>query len=177
MHGIVFTSFRHFALSRYGAGVTADVWAGEPSYLITRAYPDDAFTQLVTRLAEAVGADRETLVRDFGSFAGERTFVLLYPSAYEEAGSARAFLLGVEARIHELVRSTVPDAEPPELEVEPLGEDGVRIRYRSERRLCALLEGLVRGTAAHFGERPELRHERCMHGGEQACVVDVRLAS
>ena len=85
-------------------------------------------------------------------------------------------MLTVENRIHELVRATVPAAQPPRLHVEPLGTQGVRIRYDSERRLCVLLEGLIRGTAAHYEEDVDVREPECMLRGDPACVFDVRLS-
>ena len=103
--------------------------------------------------------------------------MLRYPSYFDAAGNARTFLLTVENRIHELVRATVPDARPPQLHVEPLAEDGVVIRYSSPRRLCVLLDGLVRGTASHFGEDVEIEQIACMHAGAEACVFEVRLGA
>ena len=153
MHGIIFTSFRHFVTSRFGAEQATRFWAAEPQYVITESYPDHVFARLFTRVCERTGGDADELMRDFGAFAGERTFVLLYPSYFDAAGNARTFLLTVENRIHELVRATVPDARPPQLHVEPLAEDGVVIRYSSPRRLCVLLDGLVRGTASHLPRR------------------------
>lgn len=176
VHGIVFTSFRHFVASRHGDERAAELWAGEPPYLITQAYGDDAFLALFGRVTAAVDADPDALLREFGCFAAERTFRMLYPSYYDEAAATRPFLLGIEERIHELVRATVPEAMPPQLAVEPLDEDGVRIEYRSPRRLCVLLEGLVEGSARSFGETAELRQVMCMRRGDEACVYEASFA-
>lgn len=174
MHGIIFTSFRHFVMSRYGPERAGELWAGEPRHLITQAYPDGDFVRLLGRVAEGVEAERDDLMRDFGRFAGERTFVMLYPSHYEEAGSPRDFLLSVEERIHRLVRATVPEASPPSLDVEPLGRDGVAIRYCSPRRLCPLLEGLILGTAAHYETDASVHQAECMRDGAEACLFEAR---
>jgi hypothetical protein len=176
VHGIIFTSFRHFATSRFGRQAATRLWADEPQYLITEAYGDETFRRLFAKVAEETGSDPDELLREFGVFAGERTFVLLYPSYFDVAGNARTFLLTVENRIHELVRATVPDARPPQLHVEPLGDDGVQIQYTSPRQLCVLLEGLVRGTANHFEEDADVVERQCMRHGDAACVFDVRLA-
>jgi hypothetical protein len=175
VHGIIFTSFRHFVTNRFGREQATRLWADEPQYLITEAYGDAVFTRLFAKVAEETDSGPDELLRDFGVFAAERTFVLLYPSYFDVAGDARTFLLTVENRIHELVRATVPDARPPQLHVEPLGDDGVRILYTSPRRLCVLLEGLVQGTARHFGEEAEVVEVECMQRGAPACVFEVRL--
>jgi hypothetical protein len=175
VHGIIFTSFRHFVTNRFGRERATRLWVDEPQYLITEAYPDRVFLDLFAKVCEETGSDADELMRDFGTFAAERTFVLLYPSYFDLAGDARTFLLTVETRIHELVRATVPDAEPPHLHVEPLGEDGVRIMYDSPRRLCVLLDGLVLGTARHFGEDADVSEVECMLRGDPACEFRVRL--
>ena len=108
-------------------------------------------------------------------FAAQKTFAGLFPGYYAGSGGTRAFLLGVEEKIHELVRATVPGATPPRLHVQPLGELGVLISYTSERRLCRLLDGLVQGTAAHYGERIEVDELQCMHRGDAGCVFSVTL--
>ena len=72
---------------------------------------------------------------------------------------------------------TIPNAAPPALDVTEHGEDGVHILYTSPRRLCALLVGLVQGTAAHYGERAEVEQTSCMRHGAPACTFEVRFSS
>lgn len=175
MHGIVFTSLRHFVTSRFGASCTDELWVSEPQFLATQAYPDEEFHRLFGKIVERTGSDSTDLLRDFGEFAAARTFALLYPAAFVEAGGTRAFLLTVEERIHKLVRATVPDASPPALHVEPLDDDSVQIVYTSPRRLCVLLRGLVMGTASHYREQAQLDETRCMLRGDESCVFEIRI--
>ena len=44
-------------------------------------------------------------------------------------------------------------------------------RYRSARRLCALAEGFVTGTADYFGEQVLIQQPRCMLHGEERCAL------
>ena len=176
MHGVVFTSLRDYVGSRHGSALAAAVFAGEPAHLLSEAYPDEDLQRLLGRLAEQTGEDADATLRDFGAFTAQRTFGRLYPAFFAIAPSAREFLLTVETRIHELVRATIPSAEPPRLHVLPDGDDGVRIDYRSPRRLCVLMFGLVDGTAAHYGERAEIEELFCMRRGDEACVARVRLS-
>lgn len=175
MHGLIFVSFRDYLLTRFGAETANGILAGHPVHLISEAYPDEDLTMLVGAACEATGMESQSLVRDFGVFTGEQVFPRLYPAFFSVAGGARPFLLTVEERIHELVRATIPNAEPPELAVHARGQDGVQIVYSSPRRLCTLLTGLVEGTARHYGERAEVTESACMHRGDPACLVDVRL--
>ena len=176
MHGVIFTSLRDYVGSAHGAAAEAEVFAGEPAYVLGESYPDERFHALVRRTATVAGVPDDVVLERFGVFTAEHTFARLYPAFFEIVPSARAFLLTVETRIHELVRATIPKAEPPRLRVLEQGEDGVVIEYDSARRLCVLLRGLVAGTAAHYGERAEIDESSCMHRGDSACVLAVRLS-
>jgi hypothetical protein len=175
VHGVIFASFRDFVLTEFGAEAAKEILAGRPVHVMTEAYPDEEFLALVEAACRVTGIDEERLVHDFGVFAGGTTFPRLYPAFFSIAGGTRQFLLTVEDLIHELVRATIPNARPPQLDVGPLGEDGVRVTYASPRRLCILLTGLVEGTAAHYEEQVEIEESACMRRGAAACVFDVRL--
>jgi hypothetical protein len=176
VHGVIFASFAGFVSATYGGATARSVLGDEPVYLTSENYPDEVFMALLTRTCEVTGVSRNELERNFGVFAAQTTFAHLYPAFFSIAGSTRNFLLTVEDRIHELVRATIPNATPPQLRVEPLGEEGVHIEYTSPRRLCLLLRGLVEGTAAHYEERAETVETSCMHRGDRACLFEVRLS-
>jgi predicted hydrocarbon binding protein len=175
VHGIVFSAFRDFVSARHGSAVAKDLFAEQPEYAISEAYPDEALIELLGRASEATGLDNDRLLNDFGAYTGEHVFPRLYPAFYSSARDTRSFLLTIEQRIHELVRATIPDAAPPRLQVAALGVGGVEIAYDSPRRLCPLLEGLTIGTARFFGENAAMQETACMLRGDQQCRFEVRL--
>jgi len=168
LHGIVFASFYDFLRELGGAEAVAEVF-GDNTYSMVEAHPDETFARLLARAATHTCIDRDELTRRFGAFTGEHTFPRLYPAFYELAPTTFDFLLGVEDRIHELVRATIPNAQPPSLTVRASGNGGVEIAYDSSRRLCDLLEGLVHGTAQHYGERIRVEETACARQGAAAC--------
>ena len=175
MHGVIFASFRDYVTARFGPDVAHKVMDGEPIFLMSEAYEDERLFRLLKETCQSTDVATDELVRDFGVFTAQTTFARLYPAFFSIAPGTRQFLLTVEDLIHELVRATIPNAKPPELHVEPLGDDGVRIQYTSPRHLCVLLEGLVTGTALHYGEDAEITESACMRQGDPACLFDVRL--
>lgn len=176
VHGVIFASYYDFLTSRFGGEAARGLFAGEPVFLMSEAYEDERFFGLVKRTCEEKEVEADELIHDFGVFTAQKTFARLYPAFFAVAGGARPFLLTIEERIHELVRATIPDASPPQLRASALGEEGVRIEYMSPRQLCVLLEGLVRGTAAHYGERAEIDQPECMLRGDPTCLFDVRFS-
>jgi hypothetical protein len=175
VHGVIFASLRDFVTAEHGAEA-ADAILDGGIYLLSEAYDDREFVRLLDRTAEVTGRDVDALLHDFGVFAAGQTFTRLYPAFFEIAVSTREFLLTVEARIHELVRATIPRAQPPELRIEELGEDCVSIVYSSPRRLCILLRGLTEGTARHYGETASIEETTCMFRGDDACRFTVRFS-
>jgi hypothetical protein len=176
MHGIIFASLHDYARDRLGAEATTEIFAGR-TYAMSETHPDSELFQLLEQTARQRNAPIDELLRDFGDFTAQKTFARLYPAFYEIAGGTRAFLLGIEDRIHELVRATIPDAKPPALLVRPNGHDGVRIDYSSPRRLCRLLEGLLIGTGHHYGEQVSISETACMHTGAPACRFEILISS
>ena len=173
MHGVIFNSLRDYLVAAHGRGVAAAVFEAEPEYLMSEAYPDESLLRLIDLASAHTARDVDELVFEAGVFTAETTFARLYPAFFAAESSARAFLLTVEGRIHELVRGTIPHAGPPRLNVEPLGEDRLTIVYDSPRRLCVLLRGLTEGTARNYGQHAELEESTCMLRGDPACTLEV----
>ena len=172
MHGLIFAGLRDYSVERLGEPRAAELWA-DRAFELAEAYDDEWFAAQLDRLAAATGAPRADVERDFGRFAARETFAKLYPGYYAESRDVYAFLLGIEEKIHELVRATVPGARPPYLHVRELGQHGVVISYTSDRGLCGLLEGLVAGTAETLGDRVVVEQIQCMHRGDPGCVFTV----
>jgi hypothetical protein len=177
VHGLIFETYRDYLRARYGSGLARELFADEPLYAMSEAYPDENFARLLAKTEAKLDRDEAELLRDFGAFTGELTFPRLYPAFYTVAGDTCSFLVTIEDRIHELVRATIPDAQPPQLHVEQLGNGRLTISYTSPRRLCRLLEGLVVGTARAFGETIEIEETACMQDGAPACLFEIQVAA
>jgi hypothetical protein len=171
VHGLIFTSFIEFLGQRAEAAARG---GSRDTYEVSEAYPDQDFRDLVERASLATGLPHAQLLREFGVYAANVSFAELFPDYYARSPDTREFLLAVEDHIHELVRASIHGARPPRLNVRPLGERGVCITYTSERGLCALLEGLVAGTARYYGEDFEIEQIMCMHDGGLACTFLVQ---
>jgi hypothetical protein len=172
MHGLIFAALRDYTVERLGEAAADELWI-DRVFDPGEAYDDEWFSAQLDRIATAMRQTRAQVDTGFGAYAGRRTFAALHPDYYETSGDVVTFLLGIEEKIHDVVRSTIPGARPPRLHVHPLGDNGVLISYTSERRLCRLLEGLVRGTAEKLGEEIDVEEVQCMERGDPGCVFTV----
>jgi len=172
VHGLVFATLREYSDVRLGRERAAEIWASE-NVDPNGAHPDELFTEMLERVRAAAGADAAKLERDFGSYTAQSAFVAMFPDYYAAQDGTVPFLLGVEEQIHEVVRSTVPGARPPHLRIQPLGGIGALVTYTSPRQLCRLLEGLVFGTAAYYGDDVVVDEIQCMRTGDAGCVFTI----
>ena len=172
MHGLVFDALRHYSAERLGAERARALWA-DLTFDTSTAYDDEQFLAQLDRLVAETGDSRYEVERGFGVFAARVTFPALFPDYYDRSADTTEFLLGIEERIHDVVRATIPGSAPPHLHVRPLNELGVLVSYTSDRKLCGLLEGLVLGTAAELGDGVAVEQIQCMHEGDAGCVFTV----
>lgn len=178
MKGILFLLAGRAVSEAYGE----DTWdalldaAGlDGAYTSLGNYPDEHLHQIVGAASEALGMPGPAVVRWLGA-AVVPTFVQHHGALYAAHPDTRSFLMALNAVIHPEVRKLYPDADTPEFEFDASDPDVLRMTYRSGRRLCALAEGLIEGSAAHYGQRVEIGHEVCMHRGDAACRLDLRFA-
>jgi hypothetical protein len=169
LHGIVFASLADYLRAR---GLADEL---STEYDRDRVYPDEELNALLERIAARTQGTLGDALHDFGRFLGFESFPRLAPAFYGQHTSLLDALLAVEEEIHERVRALVPNAAPPRLHVAPLGDHGAVIAYTSERQLCALLEGLVEGTAQRYETAVRMEHPQCMLRGEPACSIVVEL--
>ena len=166
MHGLIFATLEEYVREEHHLELPT-------THDRTAAYDDAEFTRLVEYVARETETPVDEILRGLGRYAGRVAFARLFPDYYARAGGTREFLLPVEDKIHEVVRATIPQAAPPHLTVMPLGKEGVIVSYTSPRALCALLEGVIEGTAAYYGESFRLDQPSCMQRGDLACSVVV----
>jgi predicted hydrocarbon binding protein len=176
VHGLIFVSLRDYLVAEHGDATEREVMAMSRATSPATGTRTSGSRACSSGRVRRPGLSPDALLTDFGAFTAEKTFARLYPALFDRSGSARSFLLTVETRIHEVVRVAIPDALPPELEVAESGESGVSIVYKSPRRLCAMLRGLVEGSARHYGESAEIEERTCVHRGDDSCTFEVLLA-
>jgi len=171
--GIIFNLLEEAVTRRFGAGAWSAMLAtiDVGGYLPFDRYPDDELFRLLAVLPVAPDMDVEERLRWFGR-AAVPLLADRYPLIFAPHQSAESFLLTLNAILHPGGAPADVEAGPLDLEVlevDPPG--GLVLGYRSARRLCALAEGFVTGTADYFGEQVLIQQPRCMLHGEERCAL------
>lgn len=179
MKGVVFTEFLGFVSARWGEDMVDDILDAQPlasggAYTSVGTYDHQEMHRLADALAARTGLAAPVLVRDFGEHLSA-TFASTQPAFFDRAGHFFDFLESVEDHIHVEVRKLYPDAELPTLRVEQRTPTRLVMHYQSPRRLGALSEGLIAGTARRYGVQVQVSSESLDGGDGQAMrfTVDI----
>jgi hypothetical protein len=178
MKGIVFNIMERAVSETRGE----DAWdqlldaAGlQGAYTSLGNYPHADFMKLV----EAAAADFDMTPRLVLRWIGRAAlpeFARRYPELFSRHRDARSFVLTLNSMIHPEVRKLYPEAGVPVFDFDTSSEDVLVIGYRSRRRLCGFGEGLLDGTAAHYGERAAIERPECVLRGDERCVFAIRFS-
>lgn len=177
MKGIIFNLVEEVVTNDHGA----DTWDAllessglDGAYTSLGSYPDDDLHKLVVAASEALDAPPVDVVRLLGQHAlpllAER-----YPTFFD-GHTCKSFLLTLNDIIHPEVRKLYPGADVPDFAFESPSEEVLVIGYVSARKLCALAEGFVLGSAEYFGEQVTIEQTECLHRGDDRCSIICRFS-
>lgn len=177
MKGIINKGIQELVEARYGEEVWQKVksLAGceEPFFAISLEYPDEMTEALIKSASEVSGLPVETVMVEYGKFMVPNTLKAHYPTYFKLAGSsAREFLLNMD-RVHEQVTRSIAKSVPPRFEYEELPDGRLLMHYRSQRRLCPVLRGLILGVGLLFEQDLRVREIACMRNGDSHCTMEV----
>lgn len=175
MKGIIFNLLEEVVDREIGEGA----WDGlleaarvEGVYTSLGNYPDAEMVSLVGAAAERFGKTPAEVLRWFGA-AALHLLAERYPVFFHGHKSSETFLPTLNDVIHKEVRKIYAGADVPDFRFEPPAPGRLVMSYASARGLCAFAEGLITGTARHFGEDVALTQTQCTHRGDPRCVFDL----
>ena len=177
MKGVVFDMLRDMVEASWGLegwNAVLEEAGSEGLYISTQTYPDEELQALVEVAVKVTDQDAATLVFSFGEFmAGE--FYQRFPGFFDAADNLLDFLYSVDQIVHLEVRKLYPDAQLPEFTYNRENADEMTMHYRSPRKLCWLAEGLISGSARHYGSFIEMHHSPCLHDGADHCSIRIQV--
>ena len=137
-------------------------------YTSLGSYEDAELLALVGAASARLDKPPEEIVRWFGRNAlpllAER-----YPQLFEPYDEGRTFVLTLNEIIHPEVRKLYPGAITPEFDFDSSDPERLTMLYRSPRKLCALAEGLLEGTADFYDQSVVIEQPQCMNRGDEHC--------
>jgi predicted hydrocarbon binding protein len=181
MHGTIFVELEKFVTSQLGEGAWAKLKteagiSAARSYRPTFIYPDEELVALVGAGSRITGIPVPELLESYGEFIAP-DLLAMYRGAIEPSWRTLDLIEHTEESIHTVVRVDHQGAAPPYLRAERRGPNEVAVTYTSPRKLCAVARGISRGIARHYGESIEITDVRCMHRGDEDCLLVMKTPS
>ncbi|MEZ4382514.1 MAG: heme NO-binding domain-containing protein [Nannocystaceae bacterium] len=145
------------------------------TFRLDTAYDDGQWRRLLAAAVDMAGGDAEAVETAFAHYAGE-DLSLRFSGFFRGAKSAREMIARQPVIHNSLATGLSEDARrvvADKFTLEDRG-DALVMHYRSANKHCTIYIGLARWVAEHFGERLEIRHERCMKRGADECAIELR---
>ncbi|MCG8669725.1 MAG: heme NO-binding domain-containing protein [Pseudomonadales bacterium] len=175
MKGAVFIALGDMVSEAHGLNTwlsLLDEVCDDGVYTATMNYDDERLYRLVEAICSRLKVDASDALKSFGEYL----FAALHKSAPIFADSKTTFLDFVESIgsvIHIEVYKLDEKARPPKITVLERTENSADLRYESDRKLCYLAEGLLKGAAGHYGVEVSVSQTQCMHEGADSCVLRI----
>lgn len=177
MHGLIFAELKKYVETKFDsktwdallekAGMKGNL------YMAASVYPDSDLLSLVTTACQMTGLAQKAVLEDFGEFIAP-DLIRQYGFLIKPEWTLVDFLCNTEETIHKIVRFH-PGVAPPRLTVRRVADDRVTISYDSQRKMCALLKGIVKGSAKHYNKNVSMVESRCMLQGDPECTLHVQV--
>ncbi|MCP3873781.1 MAG: hypothetical protein GY699_11565 [Desulfobacteraceae bacterium] len=181
MKGIVFNMLEDLIIEKFGEETIEEIYSDVKfsgdvlPFISPETYPDSDLFTILDSLVQKTSIPVDDLIFEFGKFMFP-VFFKKYPVFFENIISPIEFLKSVNDIIHVEVKKFFENATPPTVIVKQLSENKIALYYKSERKLCKLLEGLLEGTALHFNKKISYVHKKCMKNGEDQCEYEIKFS-
>lgn len=177
MHGVILYTLGKFVQARFGEvawqQLLVNANLADVAYVPNMVYPDQDAAVLVAAAEKLTGLTRDAILESFGEFAAP-SLLSMYGSLVDPAWGTLELLENIEQTIHRVVRMKTPGAAPPHLQCQRTAPHEVTVLYESERRMCSVAVGIIRGVAVHYREAVVISQPRCLHRGDPYCQIAVR---
>lgn len=178
MYGVIFTFLKEYVTERHGGNATWQALLkanghGYKMYFPVQDYPDEEIVAIANTAASALGLPLTAVLEDFGTYVGPR-LMSFYPMYLQgKANNTFQLIEHAGANIHDAIHRHNPERKPPQLSGVRESDNVLVIHYRSHRKMCPVVRGIVRGLAQHFGENLDINETQCMYHGASECVMRV----
>jgi len=178
MRGIVFQIWDAFVRERLeitpGAGANG---AHTRAYLLNGVYSDDLLIKEIGRIQQVLQVPLDTLLYDFGVYFADNPIVeRVCAHVIHGHMNTMRFMLAMDGA-HAAMAATAAAPSPPRFRYEFISDRSLILTYDSARHMCALLRGIIAGSARRYGDQVTIVEEACMLRGAPACRMHISLST
>lgn len=144
------------------------------TYRILGHYPDAEWNVLIDLASRKLGVAKRELLhnlgKDFGRYLIRTYKIMFFPSWHSLDVIEKAAPI-----VYKTIQLIDPNTPKNEVGCERIAPDEVVVHYKSPRRMCDYVEGIIESMGEHFNEKLQCGHEKCMRKGGNECEIHVKL--
>jgi tRNA A-37 threonylcarbamoyl transferase component Bud32 len=175
MHGLIFLQLQRFVQKQGSVpweNLLREAHLPIKSYSPARVYADEELRALVGAVSRNLNMPAGAVLEAFGEFLAPE-LIRLYRKLIDPEWKTLDLLENAEKLIHTAVRVGNSGAKPPVLDCIRSTRDELQIVYSSDRQLCSVAKGIVKGVAQYYGETIHISEDACMLRGDPFCALQV----
>jgi len=178
MKGILFNLFEGFITDNYGEEKLEEIMSKtklhtkEP-FVGPGTYRDEDLIALVNTAAELLGISVPEALRLYGKYSFPN-LANKFPIFVEKFKHPKDFLKALDSIIHVEVRKLFRHANTPKFECEDPAPNELKMKYKSKRKLCHLVEGLLEGLAEFYKVPLSYTQTVCALNDGDVCEFNIK---
>lgn len=162
MYGMVNKAVRGFVLQNFDAATWTRIHeaAGvDEDFVAMQPYDDSVTYSLVGAAHAELGLEVPAILNGFGRYWVSDVATASYSDLMSKTGTGFVDFVKNLDHLHERIRVTFPDYQPPSFRVQEIETNVIQLDYYSHREgLLDFVVGLLEGLGAHFGETITIDH-------------------
>ena len=162
MYGLVNQAVKGFVLDNHGAEMWGKIHtkAGAPeSFAAMSPYEDSITYNLVGAASELLNVPAEKILRGFGEYWVDKVATAHYEAIMNKSGQTFVDFVKNLDHMHQRIRVTFPNYNPPSFRVKELSPDRLQVDYYSDRAgLLPFVEGLFTGLGRYYKTIVRIEH-------------------
>jgi predicted hydrocarbon binding protein len=139
-------------------------------------YPDSDVIALAKTASEALNMPFAAVLEDFGAYTGKQ-LVTFYNMYVKTGWTTFDVIENAGSNIHRALNQYNKTRKPPHIDAKRVSDDQMLIHYYSQRKLCLVLKGIIKGLGEHYEESFIIKETECMHAGNPHCTITVQKIS
>lgn len=178
MKGIIFNVLEEMIVAQAGMEVWNTLLEKHTPqnrvYVSAKNYPETELFAIATDVAALLNVPLQQVVKAFGQYlfsglATRHTGVMTRFSGFT------SLVMGIHNVIHVEVNKLYHEPALPTISCVLVNNHNIELTYHSPRKLCFCAEGLIFGAAEHYQQAITIKHDVCMHHGDEKCILNIEL--
>jgi len=117
---------------------------------------DEKVMEIFSKTCEVLNINMEQAADAFGDYWINSYAIRYYKGYYSKYKTAKEFILNMD-NIHVEVTKIIQNAHPPRFETEKIGNNKIKVKYISKRKMITFYIGLLKGIARYFKEKIDIQ--------------------